>query len=87
MAQPEKPGLDLGCLLDAAGATTQATRGKAADLVEDYVHEKVAPALTDILTAAERGERPDDQLAAEITAASRLVEAEVTRFWGLARSS
>lgn len=80
MVQLEQPSLDLARILGDAASSSPVARDQAADLVQDYVREQCAPTLDTIIQAVEGGNRIAPELTIQAVAASRLVDAEVTRF-------
>jgi hypothetical protein len=84
MASTTNGGLQLAESLPADPAAAEATRSRAAGIVESYVQENAVPALDGVLAAAEPSRASGQARAARD--AAELVDAEVRRFRALERS-
>lgn len=73
--------------MTADAAANEASRARAADLVETFVRGEAATALDSVLDAAQ-GDRPMDPARAEAAAeVSALIDEEVQRFRALSNGS
>ncbi len=81
--QGDRPDFNLAWTLPDDPAEAEATRVRAADLVEGYVRDQSLAALDRVL-APDADDASIVQAAQDAAAASRLVDAEVRRFRDLA---
>jgi|GEM_PF-6643177 len=84
MASSSNGQLQLAESLPADPAAAEATRSRAAGILESYVQENAVPALDGILAAARR--RTAAEHARVAREACELVDAEVRRFRALERA-
>jgi len=84
MVSTSDGGLQLAETLPADPAAAEATRSRAAEIVDAYVQENAVPALDGVLTAAAGWHVRERARAAR--EACELVDAEVRRFRALERA-
>lgn len=80
MSQSKSVEFTLDAELPADPAQAEASRAKAAALVDAFVEQQALPALDAVLNAAEGHGPPPREAVERATDISRVVDAEVSRY-------